>query len=252
MRRPIVAGNWKMNKTAQEAVALVVELKELVSDVKDVEIVLCPPFTALEAVSRCIEGSDICLGAQDMFWEKSGPYTGEVSAEMLLTLGCKYVILGHSERRTHFGETNQTVNRKVKTALESGLVPIVCVGERLEERRSGDAKKVVEDQVTRAFDGVPLGGAERAVVAYEPVWAIGTGLTATPDQAQEVHSHIRQILAELYNAEVAEGIRIQYGGSIKPENARDLFAQQDIDGGLVGGASLKAESFAGIIRGAQL
>ncbi len=250
MRRPIVAGNWKMNKTSAEAVQLAEELKPLVADVEGVDIVLCPPFTSLEATSKAIRGSNLLLGAQDMFWEESGAYTGEVSAKMLLTSGCKYVILGHSERRAYFGETNQTVNKKLKAALRAGLVPIVCVGERREEREAGITQKIVEDHVVGAFEGISAEQTPGVVIAYEPVWAIGTGLTATPEQAQEVHAFIRQILTGLYNSNVAQQVRIQYGGSIKPENAAALFGQPDIDGGLVGGASLAADSFAKIVKSA--
>ncbi|MCD6169033.1 MAG: triose-phosphate isomerase [Candidatus Latescibacteria bacterium] len=248
MRRPIVAGNWKMNKTSAEAVKLAEELKPLLADVKGVDIVLCPPFTSLEATYKTIRGTNLLLGAQDMFWEESGAYTGEISARMLLTSGCKYVILGHSERRTYFGETNQTVNRKLKAALQAGLVPIVCVGERREEREAGITQQIVEDQVAGAFEGIRAEQASAVVIAYEPVWAIGTGLTATPEQAQQVHAFIRQILTRLYNSNVGQQARIQYGGSIKPDNATALFSQPDIDGGLVGGASLTACSFAEIVK----
>jgi len=248
MRRPIVAGNWKMNKTSAEAVKLAEELKPLLADVKGVDIVLCPPFTSLEATYKTIRGANLLLGAQDMFWEESGAYTGEISAKMLLTSGCKYVILGHSERRTYFGETNQTVNKKLKAALRAGLVPIVCVGERREEREAGVTQQIVEDHVAGAFEGIRAEQASEVVIAYEPVWAIGTGLTATPEQAQQVHAFIRQILTKLYNSNVGQQVRIQYGGSIKPDNATALFSQPDIDGGLVGGASLTASSFAEIVK----
>ncbi len=249
MRKPIVAGNWKMNITSAEAVQLVEELKPLVADVDGVDIVLCPPFSSLEATCKAIRDSNLLLGAQDMFWEESGAYTGEVSARMLLTSGCRYVILGHSERRAYFGETNQTVNKKLNAALGAGLVPIVCVGERQQEREAGITQKIIQDHVTGAFEGISAEQVSGVVIAYEPVWAIGTGLTATPGQAQEVHAFIRQILTGLYNSNWAQQVRIQYGGSIKPENAAVLFGQPDIDGGLVGGASLAAGSFAKIVKG---
>ena len=248
MRTPIIAGNWKMNKTVTEAVALVTELKGVVTDVRDVEMVVCPPFTALYAVNEALKGSAIGLGAQNMHWESKGAYTGEISAQMLLTSGCQYVILGHSERRTYFGATNDTVNKKAKAALEAGLTPIICVGETLEQRQANITEAVVKDHVVGALAGISEEDVIKAVIAYEPVWAIGTGLTATPEQAQEVHALIRKELANLYNPGVADQVRIQYGGSMKPENAGALLAQPDIDGGLIGGASLVAQSFAEIIR----
>ena len=250
MRKPIVVGNWKMHKTVQESVALVEELKPLVADLQEVEIGVCPPFTSLSDVSRVLEGSNVYLGAQNMYWEPQGAYTGEISAGMLLSVGCKYVIIGHSERRIHFGEPDEWVNRKVKAALEAGLVPIMCVGETLEQRQEGVTQKVVGRQVTEGLKGLSPEQVAGMVIAYEPVWAIGTGLTAKPEQAQEVQAFIRGRLEELFGGDAARSVRIQYGGSIKPENARDLFVQPDIDGGLVGGASLKADSFAQIIRAA--
>ncbi|RKY58278.1 MAG: triose-phosphate isomerase [Candidatus Latescibacterota bacterium] len=250
MRKPIVVGNWKMHKTVQESVALVEELKPLVADVQEVEIGVCPPFTSLSDVSKVLEGSKVHLGAQNMYWEPQGAYTGEISAGMLLAVGCKYVIIGHSERRSYFGETDEWVNRKVKAALDAGLVPIVCVGETLEQRQKGITREVVDRQVTEGLKGLSPEQVAGMVIAYEPVWAIGTGLTAKPEQAQEVHSFIRRRLEELFGEEAARSVRIQYGGSIKPENAGELFAQPDVDGGLVGGASLKADSFARIIRAA--
>lgn len=250
MRKPVIAGNWKMNRTVAEAVSLVSELKALVADVSGVDMVVCPPFTALYAVSQVLEGSRIALGAQDMHWEPEGAFTGEVSARMLLTSGCGYVILGHSERRAYFGETNQTVNRKTKAGLAAGLVPIVCVGETLQQREAGKTQDVVRDHVVGALADIPARDAVRVVVAYEPVWAIGTGLTATPQQAQDVHAFIRGELERLYDKGVAQDVRIQYGGSMKPDNAGALLAQPDIDGGLIGGASLKAKPFADIIASA--
>ncbi|RKY05578.1 triose-phosphate isomerase [Candidatus Poribacteria bacterium] len=248
MRMPLIAGNWKMNKTVGEAVQLVEELKKLVADVKDVEIAVAPPFTALYPVAQALKGSNIKLAAQDVFWEDSGAYTGEISPVMLKDLGCQYVIVGHSERRQYFGETNETVNRKVKAVLRHGMRPIMCVGEKLEEREAGKTMEVVKDHVVGGLEGLSEEEMERVVIAYEPVWAIGTGRTATPQQAQEVHQFIRELLAEMFSKETAERVRIQYGGSIKPENIAGLMAQPDIDGGLVGGASLQAESFAKIVK----
>ena len=250
IRTKIIAGNWKMNTTAVEAVDLVRGIHEGVADVRGVEIVVCPPFTSLAAVSTLLGESNVALGAQNMHWEDKGAFTGEVSATMLLTLGCRFVILGHSERRSYFFETDEFVARKARAAIRSGLIPIVCVGETLEEREYGITSQVVERQVNGAFGGMTAGEFDGTVIAYEPVWAIGTGLTATTEQAQEVHAFIRERVARLFGKDVAGRTRIQYGGSMKPENASELLAQDDIDGGLIGGASLKAESFEGIIRAA--
>ncbi|RKY72345.1 MAG: triose-phosphate isomerase [Candidatus Latescibacterota bacterium] len=249
MRKPIVVGNWKMNKTPEEAVQLVKELKPLVAGIEAVEIGVCPPFVCLTEVNKLLKGTNIGLGAQNMYWEPEGAYTGEISAEMLLTSGCRYVILGHSERRTYFGETNATVHRKLEAALQSRLCPIVCVGETREQREAGKAEQVVADHLRGAYEGISGKDAQDTVIAYEPVWAIGTGLTATPEQAQEMHAFIRKVLTELYSDSVAQRLRIQYGGSMKPGNAKELLAQKDIDGGLIGGAALQAESFAAIIKG---
>ena len=239
-----------MNKTVSEAVGLVEEIKGHLSDISQVEVAVCPPFTALDAVSKVLCGSDIGLGAQNMYWELKGAFTGELSAEMLLTSGCRYVILGHSERRAYFGETNETVNRKLNAALDAGLIPIVCVGETLEQRDAGVTERIVEEHVSRALDGISSDQAERIVLAYEPVWAIGTGRTATPEQAQEVHTFIRALLERLYDASTSGRVRIQYGGSVKTDNANDLFSQPDIDGGLIGGAALEADSFVRIVKAA--
>jgi len=247
MRKMIVAGNWKMNMNHQEARTLARGIADRFSDYTDVEIVLCPPFTSLSAVRDIITGTAIVLGAQNMHWEKKGAFTGEISSSMLLTLGCRYVILGHSERRAYFHETDDVVARKVKVALETGLTPIVCVGETRSEREEGVTEKVIETQIRGAFDGLTPERFDGTVIAYEPVWAIGTGLTATSQQAQEVHGFIRRLLREVLSGEVAERTRIQYGGSVKPSSARGLFLEPDIDGGLIGGASLDAESFAGIV-----
>jgi triosephosphate isomerase len=248
-RMPILAGNWKMNKTAAEARDLAGKLIPLVASVKDREIVLGPPFTALQAVAETIRNTNISLAGQNMHWEDKGAFTGEISAEMLLDLGCKYVIIGHSERRQYFGETDETVNKRVRQALKKGLLPIACVGEILAEREAGKVSETIERQVTGALKGLTAEEMKKVVIAYEPVWAIGTGKTATPQQANEVHSLIRAKVKSLCNnAEIAEGLRIQYGGSVTPENVSQLMAMPDIDGALVGGASLKPESFAAIVK----
>ncbi len=247
-RRPIIAGNWKMNKTSTEARDLASKLIPLVSGVKDRDIVLAPPFTSIPAVAETVKGTNMALSAQDLFWEEKGAFTGEISAEMLLDLGCKYVIIGHSERRQFFGETDETVNKKVRQALNKGLLPIVCAGELLSEREAGKANEVIERQVVGALKGVTAAEMQKIVIAYEPVWAIGTGKTATPDQANEIHAFIRQKIKLMYNGDVAGAIRIQYGGSVTPENVSTLMAKPDIDGALVGGASLKPESFAGLVN----
>ena len=248
MRTPIIAGNWKLNKTVSEAVSLTTDLAKLVDNISDVEIVVAPVFTALSNVHDVINGSNIQLAAQDLYWEDSGAFTGEVSAPMLKDVGCDYVIIGHSERRQYFGETNETVNQKVKAALSHQLKPIICVGELLEERETGKTESVIEDHVKGGIGDLTESEMESCVIAYEPVWAIGTGKTATPDQAQEVHSFIRDILEDCYSGKLASKIRIQYGGSVKPENAAELMSQQDVDGALVGGASLDAESFSEIVK----
>jgi len=250
-RRKIVAGNWKMNKSAAEARALVAGIRGETDDgAGAVEVVVCPPFTALESAAAALAGSRIALGAQNMHAEASGAFTGEVSAAMLAALGVTYVILGHSERRTLFGETDAIVNRKVRAAIGAGLIPIVCVGETLAERESGRMVEVVSGQVAGSLAGVTADelAAGRLVIAYEPVWAIGTGRTASKEQAQEAHALIRRVLAKLTCGKAAEAVRIQYGGSMKPENAAELLAMPDIDGGLIGGAALQAGSFAAIVR----
>ncbi len=250
MRKKIVAGNWKINMTTAEATALVNALKEDLANFRDVEVVLCPPFTALATVSELVHDTHLDLGAQNMHWAKSGAYTGEISAGMLRELYCHYVILGHSERRQYFGETDAIVNRKTQAALASSLHPIVCVGETLQEREAGKVEEVITTQVQGSLAGLSAKELLDSVIAYEPVWAIGTGKTATSDQAQEVHALIRQILTQAYDATVAQGVRIQYGGSVKPSNAKELFSMPDIDGGLIGGAALDAKSFIDIVRAA--
>ena len=251
-RRPIVAGNWKMNKTVGEALTLVRELRGMVSMVRDkVEVVVAPPFTALHAVAKAIEDSNIQLAAQNCFWEPWGAFTGEISAPMLEEVGCTYVIIGHCERRQIFGETDESVNRRVKAALSSQLLPIICIGETLEQRDLGRTLDVVSRQLAGALAGFVAADVARFVIAYEPVWAIGTGRNATSSQAQEVHAHIREQLTGLYGREISERVRIQYGGSVKPDNAADLMAKPDVDGALVGGASLKAGDFAAIVKAAS-
>ena len=250
MRRFIVAGNWKMHKRREEAVNLALALVPLVSDVRSVDVVLCPPFTALAGVGEVLDGSGLHLGAQNMHPEDEGAFTGEVSAPMLLPLGVDHVILGHSERRQHFGEDDAFINRKVKKALEAGLTPILCVGETLEQRETGQTEDVVGGQLDGCLEDVQITEAEDLVIAYEPIWAIGTGQTASPEQAQEVHRFIRARLNQFFGAELAGKMRLQYGGSVKPDNAAELMAQPDIDGALVGGASLDADAFAAIVRSA--
>ncbi len=246
-RTALMAGNWKMYKTVAEAKALVNDLKKTCAGISDREILVCPPMTALAALGELLRGTNIRLGAQNMHWEAQGAYTGEVSGSMIKEAGCQFVILGHSERRQYFGETDVTVNKKMKSAYQAGLIPIVCVGETLQEREGNEAFKVVERQIREGVAGLSTDQALKLVIAYEPVWAIGTGKTATPDQAQEMHAFIRGLLKD-YGPKAAESIRILYGGSVKPDNIDTLMAQPDIDGGLVGGASLKAEDFTRIIR----
>ena len=251
MRRPLVAGNWKMYKTAEPAGELARAIAGLVRRECDaVDVVLCPPFTSLQAVHEVLAGSPIALGAQNMHWESEGAFTGEISPAMILTTGCTYVILGHSERRQYFAETDEQVNRKLKAALGAGLSPIVCVGETLQQREAGQIEAVVLGQVRAALQGLSESELLKIALAYEPVWAIGTGRTATPAQAEEVHSLIRASLHQQYGEGVAGALRIQYGGSVKPENAAELFTQKNIDGGLIGGAALKADSFAAIVKAA--
>ena len=247
MRRRIVAGNWKMNKTPSEARELIETLKPLVGDEKDVDVVFCPPFVDIALAVELVKGTNIKIGAQNMYYEEKGAYTGEVAPEMLKDAGCEYVILGHSERRGYFGETNEQVNKKVLKAIEHGLKPIICVGEKLEQREQGITEDLVRMQVKIAMKDVKKEDAVNCVIAYEPIWAIGTGRTATNEHAEEVCGAIRKVLAEIFDQETADQIRVQYGGSVNAKNAADLFAMPDIDGGLVGGASLKAD-FADIVK----
>lgn len=248
MRRKIVAGNWKMNKTPSEAKVLAAEIKSALGNEQcPVEVVVCPPFVDIPAVNEILAGSQIGVGAQNMHFEAKGAFTGECSAAMLQDLGLGYVIIGHSERRAYFAETDETVNAKVKAALAAGLTPIVCVGESLEERESDKTAAVITAQIKTGLAGIGDDLA-KVVVAYEPIWAIGTGKTATPAQAQEVHALIRRTIAEISSGAIANEVRIQYGGSMKPENAAELMAEPDIDGGLIGGAALKADSFLAIVK----
>lgn len=247
MRKRIVAGNWKMNKTPEQTKELINVLKPLVGDEENTEVVFCPPFICLTTAIEAVKGTNIKIGAQNMYYEESGAFTGEVAPDMIKEAGCDYVILGHSERRAYFGETDEIINKKVLKAFEHDLMPIICVGETLEQREQGITEDLVRLQTKIALKDVPAADAEKAVIAYEPVWAIGTGRTATNEQAQEVCGAIRKVLVEIYGAETAEKIRIQYGGSVNAGNATELFAMPDIDGGLVGGASLKAD-FATIVK----
>lgn len=252
MRKPLVAGNWKMNLGPEEAVGLVSELGPLVAGSIDVvDVVVCPSFLSLSAAASALKGTGLTLGAQNCHWEESGAFTGEVAPQMLLTVGCQWVILGHSERRQLFGETDEGVNRRALAALAAGLRPIVCVGETLQEREAGRVEEVVLGQLDRSLQGFTVDQLASAAVAYEPVWAIGTGRTATPEQAQEVHGLIRGRLRTSFGDAAADNMRIQYGGSVKADNAVELFGQTDIDGGLIGGASLKASDFAAIANAAK-
>jgi len=251
MRKKIIAGNWKMNNNLQESEKLIVELKNLLQNEKpNCEVIICPPFTSLTEASKLIDGSLIKLGAQNMHFEENGAYTGEISASMLKSVGCEFVILGHSERRNIFGETDEVINTKIMKALSIELKPIFCVGELLEEREAGTTNDVIKHQVLKGLEGISANEMKNILIAYEPVWAIGTGKTATPDQAQEVHEFIRDLIEIKYSHTVSSKLVIQYGGSVKPDNAKELLSQKDIDGALVGGACLKADSFLGIIKGA--
>lgn len=251
MRTPFIAGNWKMNTTAEEATRLVTSLKKQVQNIQNVRIAVCPPFPYLSRVAEILQDSSIALGAQNLFWKDHGPFTGETSGKMLKDVGCQYVIVGHSERRQYFTETDDMINRKMMAAIQIGLNPILCVGETLEERESDRTLDVVRNQLQNGLRDFDENAIQKITVAYEPVWAIGTGKTATPEQAEDVHRFIREWLKEHFNELDAEKICIQYGGSVKPANARALFSKPNIDGALVGGASLKAEDFAGIITASQ-
>lgn len=248
MRIPFIAGNWKMFKTTADALQTVAELLRLTEGVEGVEVAVAPSYTLLRSVSDALDDSPIAVAGQDCYWEEQGAFTGEVSPGMLADAGCSHVIIGHSERRQHFGETDETVNKKLKAAVAAGLTAIFCIGETLQEREAGETFDVLESQVRNGLKGVQATEMERLVLAYEPVWAIGTGRTATDEQAQEAHAFIRGIVAAIFSPGIAERTRIVYGGSVKPGNIAGLMSCPDIDGALVGGASLEAESFAAIIR----
>ena len=246
----LIAGNWKMNLGPEESVSLVKSISEGIDGLNGVEVLVAPPFTNILAVKEAIAGMPVLLAAQNMHWEKNGAFTGEISARMLAEAGCSHVILGHSERRSLFKETNEMIDLKVKAATEAGLVPIICIGETIEEREAGNTFEVIREQLEGSLKNFRDQGKMpySAILAYEPVWAIGTGKTATPEQAQEVHLFIRKWISDTFDKDTAEHIRILYGGSVKPDNATDLMSRPDIDGALVGGASLKVESFMGIIK----
>jgi len=243
MRKPMMAGNWKLNKTVSESTDLASKLKKSIGDLEDREVVLCPTFVSIDSVSEAVAGSNISVGGQNIYFEESGAFTGEISAPILKSTGASHVIIGHSERRQYFGETDETVNKKIKSALKHSLTPIVCVGETLEEREGGKAFDVIKTQIDGGLSGLTDEEVAKIVIAYEPVWAIGTGKTASPEQAQEVHAFIRGLLPK----SCAASVRILYGGSVKPDNVKTLMAKEDIDGALVGGASLKAEDFEKIV-----
>jgi len=250
VRKPIIAGNWKMFKTVGEALAFVEEVKGK-AEVDGVESVICAPFTALPALVQAVRGTSLKVGAQNLHWEESGAFTGEVSGVMLSDLGVDYVIIGHSERRAYFAETDETVNKKVLAAFKHNLLPIVCVGEKLEEREAGKTKDVCRVQTEAALEGLTAEQAKQTVIAYEPIWAIGTGKSSTADDANEVIAYIRERVAAKFGADVAAAIRIQYGGSVKPGNIKEFMAQPDIDGALVGGASLEPASYIQLVEGAK-
>lgn len=248
LRKPLIAGNWKMFKTCQEAGETASKLVELVASVTDRDIMIAPPFTALFVVADKIKGRNISLGAQNLFWENEGAYTGEISSAMLVSTGCNYVIIGHSERRQHFNETNETVNKKLNSAIQNGLMPILCIGESEKERDANETFSVLDKQIKKGLEGFSPDNLKTLVIAYEPIWAIGTGKTATSDQAQEVHKFLRELIKKLFNSSLSNSIRILYGGSVKPNNIKELMGMSDIDGALVGGASLQADSFSEIIN----
>lgn len=247
MRKKVIAGNWKMNNDLNGTVNLISELKKGVNDQTKATVIVCPPFTSLETAQTLLKDSLIKFGAQNMYFEESGAFTGEISPSMLKSVGCEYVILGHSERRTIFGESDQIINKKIKTAIKHNLKPIFCIGETLEEREKGVTFEIIEKQIRFGLEGLTESELATMIIAYEPVWAIGTGKTASNEQAQEVHEFIRNLITKLFSADFAQKLIIQYGGSVKPENAKELLGQPDIDGALVGGACLKADSFLKII-----
>jgi len=248
MRKPFIAGNWKMNKDLKEAKMLAINLKNKLVGVKDVTIAVCPAFVCLDAVAQILKDSNIAVGAQNLYFEKEGAFTGEVSAAMILSADAKYVIIGHSERRQYFNETDELINKKIKSAIAQGLLPIFCIGETLDEREKNLTFKVLDTQLDKGLANISAEEMLKITIAYEPVWAIGTGKTATKEQAQEAHKYIRNKLKDKYGIEISDRIIIQYGGSVKPSNIAELMAQEDIDGALVGGASLDADSFAQIVK----
>jgi triosephosphate isomerase len=248
MRKPFIAGNWKMNTDVKTATSLASGLADELADIDTVDVAVCPPFVYLRAVSQTLADSAITVGAQDMYFESNGAFTGEISCSMLKDVGCTYVIIGHSERRHVIGETDELINKKVTAAIKAGLLPILCVGELLEERQSGKTTDIVTTHVKKGLAGITAEQMKSVTIAYEPVWAIGTGVNATADQAQEVHVMIRGLLAKMYSPEVAQAARIQYGGSAKPANTAELMANPDVDGLLVGGASLKVQDFAAMVK----
>ena len=250
MRRKIIAGNWKMNNDLNSTISLISNLAKSLNNSENCDIIVCPPFTSLSEANTQIKNTAIKLGAQNMYFESEGAYTGEISAQMLKSVGCEFVILGHSERRAIFNESDSLINKKIKKAISSGLKPIFCVGESLEQREKGVTNDIIKTQVTEGLKDISAEEIKTLIIAYEPVWAIGTGKNATPGQAQEVHEFIRSLIKEKYSEEIADKMIIQYGGSVKPDNSKDLLSQKDIDGALVGGASLKADSFLGIIQAA--
>ncbi len=247
-RIPLIAGNWKMYKTALEARESAAALVQRVADVTSCDVMIAPPYTALAAVAEVLQGSPIALGAQNLHWEAEGAYTGEISPSMLKAAGCRYVIIGHSERRQYFGETDQGVNRKIRASVKADMIPVVCIGESEAEREADQTFSVLDKQVKIGLEGLVPDDLINLVVAYEPIWAIGTGKTATSEQAQEVHRFLRTLLSEQFDADYANTVRILYGGSVKPANIAELMAMEDIDGALVGGASLDAETFSQIVR----
>lgn len=247
-RKPLIAGNWKMYKTVSEAFETADKLVQLVKDVDQAEVMIAPPFTALAPVFAAVQGTNVALGAQNLYWEAEGAYTGEISTSMLRSTGCTHVIIGHSERRQYFGETDESVNKKVKAAVAAGLIPVMCVGESEQERDDNKTFSVLDKQVKIGLEDLSLEDAATLVIAYEPIWAIGTGKTATKEQAQEVHRYLREWIEKNYSADLADAIRILYGGSVKPDNVTALMAQPDVDGALVGGASLDADTFSQIAK----
>ena len=252
MRKKIIAGNWKMNMDISSGSSLAEVLVAELKNIRKCDVIICPPFPLLFPIYGIIQNSGFGLGAQNLFWQEDGAFTGEISAKMLVSAGCKYVIVGHSERRKYFGESNQTVNLRAKKALQSGLIPIICVGETLDERQTNKTDYVIHTQLQQGFQGLSRSEIAKIIIAYEPVWAIGTGKNATPEQVVEVHQNIRKLLRKWYDDHLANSVRIQYGGSVNVENADELLSQKDIDGALIGGASLKVDQFVKIVRIGEL